>query len=96
MRLFPKLILSSVSILLASVHLSAQNGVSSLPANLSSSYSYVLSRIMTNASGTASLDHVDYDNGLGQTYQKVDVAITPGGSSDLGPAKGLSPGILAS
>jgi len=28
---------------------------------------------MTNASGTASLDHVDYDNGLGQTYQKVDV-----------------------
>jgi hypothetical protein len=69
MRLFPKLILSSVSILLASVHLSAQNGVSSLLANLSSSYSYVLSRIMTNASGTASLDHVDYDNGLGQTYQ---------------------------
>ena len=73
MRLFPKLILSSVSILLASVHLSAQNGVSSLLANLSSSYSYVLSRIMTNACGTASLDHVDYDNGLGQTYQKVDV-----------------------
>ena len=73
MRLFPKLILSSVSTLLASVHLSAQNGVSSLLANLSSSYSYVLSRIMTNASGTAILDHVDYDNGLGQTYQKVDV-----------------------
>ncbi|MBE6267094.1 MAG: RHS repeat-associated core domain-containing protein [Prevotella ruminicola] len=74
-----KHVVTTVSLLLASVHLSAQNGVSSLPANLSSSYSYVLSRTMTNASGTASLDHVDYDNGLGQTYQKVDVGMAKSG-----------------
>lgn len=72
-----------ILLLLSAISTTAQNGVTSPPPSLSSGYSYVLSRAMTNASGTASLDHVDYDNGLGQTYQKVDVAITPGGSSDL-------------
>ena len=72
-----------ILLLLTAISTTAQNGVTSPPPSLSSGYSYVLSRTMTNASGTASLDHVDYDNGLGQTYQKVDVAITPGGSSDL-------------
>ena len=72
-----------ILLLLTAISTTAQNGVTSPPPSLSSGYSYVLSRAMTNASGTASLDHVDYDNGLGQTYQKVDVAITPGGSSDL-------------
>ena len=40
-------------------------------------YSYVRSRTMTNVGGTAWLDHYDYDNGLGQLYQQVDVGITP-------------------
>ena len=44
-------------------------------------YSYVRSRTMTNASGTTWLDHYDYDNGLGQVYQQVDVGITPQGNS---------------
>ena len=44
-------------------------------------YSYVRSRTMTNAGGTTWLDHYDYDNGLGQVYQQVDVGITPQGNS---------------
>jgi len=44
-------------------------------------YSYVQSRTMTNANGTTWLDHYDYDNGLGQVYQQVDVGITPQGNS---------------
>ena len=44
-------------------------------------YSYVRSRTMTNASGTTWLDHYDYDNGLGQVFQQVDVGITPQGNS---------------
>ena len=47
----------------------------------SSSHSYVKSRIMTNASASTWLDHIDYDNGLGDLYQQVDVNITPGGNS---------------
>ena len=78
-----KMLSAVILLLLTAISTTAQNGVTSPPPSLSSGYSYVLSRTMTNASGTASLDHVDYDNGLGQTYQKVDVAITPGGSSDL-------------
>ena len=44
-------------------------------------YSYVRSRTMTDADGTTWLDHYDYDNGLGQLYQQVDVGITPQGNS---------------
>ena len=40
-------------------------------------YSYVRSRTMMNAEGSVWLDHIDYDNGLGQTYQQVDAGITP-------------------
>ena len=39
-------------------------------------YSYVQSRTMTNAAGTAWMEHRDYDNGLGQVCQQVDVGIT--------------------
>ena len=44
----------------------------------SSAYSYVRTRTMTNASATAWIDHIDYDNGIGDVYQQVDVGITPG------------------
>ena len=44
-------------------------------------YSYVQSRTMTDAGGTSWLEHRDYDNGLGQVYQQVDVGITPGHQS---------------
>ena len=44
----------------------------------SSGYSYVRTRTMTNASATAWVDHIDYDNGIGDVYQQVDVGITPG------------------
>lgn len=40
-------------------------------------YSYVRARAMTNSSGTTWLDHIDYDKGLGQIYQQVDVGVTP-------------------
>ena len=40
-------------------------------------YSYVKSRTMTNETATTYLDHYDYDNGLGQLYQQIDVGITP-------------------
>ena len=33
---------------------------------------------MTNASATAWIDHIDYDNGIGDVYQQVDIGITPG------------------
>ena len=55
--------------------------VFSLPMPLhaqSSAYSYVRSRTMTNAHSSEWNDHIDYDNGLGQVYQQVDVAVTPG------------------
>ena len=80
MKSYSRYILLAANLLLAVTSSSAQNGISGLPSQLSSSYSYVLSRIMTNACGTASLDHVDYDNGLGQTYQKVDVAMAKSGA----------------
>lgn len=54
----------------------------SLPISAqSTSFSHVKSRTMTNGNATAWLDHIDYDNGLGQPYQQVDVAITPTGKS---------------
>lgn len=40
-------------------------------------WSYVKTRTMTNAGGTTYLDHFDYDNGLGQTHQQIDVNFTP-------------------
>lgn len=77
-----KKVLLAANLLLAVISTSAQNGTSGLPSQLSSSYSYVLSRTITQSDGKKSLDHVDYDNGLGQTYQKVDVAIAKN-SADL-------------
>lgn len=71
-RLLP---LTVVFLLLTATSSSAQDGISGLPSKLTSSYSYVLSRTMTKADGKKSLDHVDYDNGLGQIYQSVDVGI---------------------
>ena len=44
----------------------------------SSAYSYLRTRTMTNASATAWIDHIDYDNGIGDVYQQVDIGITPG------------------
>ncbi|SEA74912.1 RHS repeat-associated core domain-containing protein [Prevotella sp. tc2-28] len=40
-------------------------------------WSYVKTRTMTNAVGTAYLDRISYDNGLGQVYQDVQAGITP-------------------
>ena len=40
-------------------------------------YSYVRSRLITNSEGTVWKEHIDYDNGLGQIYQQVDVGVTP-------------------
>lgn len=39
--------------------------------------SYVMSRTYTTEDGTAWLDQIDYDNGLGQQYQQVKAGITP-------------------
>ena len=75
-----KKVLLAANLLLAVTSTSAQNGTSGLPSQLSSSYSYVLSRTITQTDGKKSLDHVDYDNGLGQTYQKVDVAMAKNGA----------------
>ena len=57
------------------------SGLSVMTFAQSSSHSYVKSRTITNASATTWLDHIDYDNGLGDLYQQVDVNITPGGNS---------------
>ena len=40
-------------------------------------YSYVRSRVMTDAAGTGYMEHTDYDNGLGQLFQQVDAGISP-------------------
>ena len=81
MSKYKKVLLAAI-VLLTVISTSAQNGTSGLPSQLSSSYSYVLSRTITQSDGKKNLDHVDYDNGLGQTYQKVDVAMAKN-SADL-------------
>ena len=60
--------------------LPAQTVTAPLPPGLSAQYSYVLSRTVTAADGSACLDHVDYDNGLGQIHERVDVGAAPGGA----------------
>ena len=56
-------------------------GLSAIAFAQSSTYSYVMSRTKTDTGTNAWLDHIDYDNGLGDVYQQVDVDITPGGNS---------------
>ena len=66
--------------MLAVTPLTAQTVTAPLPPGLSAQRSYVLSRTVTAADGSACLDHVDYDNGLGQIHERVDVGASPGGA----------------
>ena len=66
--------------MLAVTPLTAQTVTAPLPPGLSAQRSYVLSRTVTAADGSTYLDHVDYDNGLGQIYERVDVGIAPDGA----------------
>ena len=61
-------ILSIILFLMLASHALAQSG----------SYSYVMLRTMTNGDASTWLDHIGYDDGLGQPYQQVDAGITPG------------------